>query len=329
MIGMRLRRFLLAALAVHMPVAAAPVANNRPKTSAILVDRGVRLEVRDWGGAGAPLVLLAGFGGTASDFDELAQKFTPKHRVIAITRRGFGNSSSPPPLVSNYTPERLAADTIAVLDKLKIPRAFVAGHSVAGQELSELGNVHPDRIAGLIYLEAANAQAFYGTRANTLYPIAGEVRRDLERLIRSQPSEALALVAKIEGELLRLQRGLEWYKRAVQGVPDRPTDIMNSPMMATQTAVVLGAKIFGPSKLPTLALFASPPQCDPDCGSSASKRRAADVEMQIDDFINANPRATVIRIPFASHFIWQSNELDTVRAMNAFMDARAAAPNGG
>lgn len=312
-----------------MPVFAAADDSKLQNKSVILVEHDVQLEFQDWGGSGSALVLLAGFGGTASDFDGFAQKFTGHHRVIAITRRGFGGSSKPAATVQNFTPERLAADTIAVLDKLNIRSAFVAGHSVAGQELSELGSRYPNRIAGLIYLEAANAQAFYGPHADTLYPIAGEVRRDLERLIKSQPSEAAALIAKIRGELPRLQRGLDWYSRAVQGVPDRSVEMLNSPLMATQNAIVLGAKIYGSLHLPILAIFASPPQCEPECASGANKRRAADTEVQIKDFTTANPDAVVISLPYASHFIWESNEADTVKAMNLFMDTGDKAPSRG
>lgn len=312
---------LLAAMFIHMPLAAARPAMKLPITSAVPVESNVHLEVKDWGGSGSPLILLAGFGQAASDLDSLAKNFTKSHRVVAITRRGFGGSSTPVPIVSNYTPERIAADTIAVLDKMKIKKAFFAGHSVAGQELSEIGTKYPNRVAGLIYMEAANAQAFYGEHADTLYPIAGEVRRDLEKLITSQPSEAAALVAKIKGDLPRLQRGLDWYVRAVQGVPDRPVEMMKSPSTAIQNAIVLGAKVYGPLQVPVLALFASPPQCEPDCGSGASKRRAADTKTQINDFKAANPKATVIGLPYASHFIWETNEADTVKAMNAFMGA--------
>lgn len=321
-------RVLLAALVMLASNVAAGSTGKSSVTVVVPVNDSVRLEVKDWGGIGAPLILLAGFGQTASDFQDFASSFTKDHRVVAITRRGFGGSTAPAPEVANYTPERLAADTIAVLDKLKIRKAFVAGHSVAGQELSELGSRYPDRVAGLIYLDAANAQAFYGTHADTLYPIAGQVRRDLEKLIKSQPSDAPALVAKLKDELPRLERGLDWYGRAVQGVPDRPAEMLNSPVTAVQNAIVLGAKVYGPQLVPVLALFASPPQCEPDCGSGASKRRAADTETQINDFKAANPRATVITLPYASHFIWESNEADTVKAMNAFMKANGGNGSG-
>src|SRR5690242_17473939 len=40
----------------------------------VTVERGVRLEVLDWGGSGKPVVLLAGGGNTAHVFDEFAPK---------------------------------------------------------------------------------------------------------------------------------------------------------------------------------------------------------------------------------------------------------------
>src|SRR5579862_7499012 len=58
----------------------------------VTVEKGVRLEVLDWGGSGRPVVLLAGGGDTAHVFDEFAPKLTADHHVYGITRRGFGTS---------------------------------------------------------------------------------------------------------------------------------------------------------------------------------------------------------------------------------------------
>ena len=62
----------------------------------IKVEGEVRLEVLDWGGAGRPLVLLAGLGNTAHIFDNFAPKLVSAYHVYGITRRGFGTSSGPP-----------------------------------------------------------------------------------------------------------------------------------------------------------------------------------------------------------------------------------------
>jgi pimeloyl-ACP methyl ester carboxylesterase len=122
------------------------------------VDENVKLEVLDWGGSGRPLVLLAGLGDTAHVFDDFAPKLTSENHVYGITRRGFGASSAPD---SGYSADALGDDVISVLDALKLERPVVVGHSIAGEELSSIGTRHPERIAGLIYLDAGYEYAYY------------------------------------------------------------------------------------------------------------------------------------------------------------------------
>lgn len=296
-------------------------AETKPRTSMVEVQSGVRLEVLDWGGEGPPLVFLAGYGQTAHSFEGFAERFTSRHHVYAITRRGFGNSSRPPPSDENFTVERLAADVVAVIDHLGLERPVLAGHSVAGQELSEIGTAKPHRIGGLIYLDAANSQAFYGPRSSVLYPVAGEVRRDLERLISAQPSEARRLIAKLQVELPRLQRGLEWYQAALGDAVDAPQGAGEAARRATQDAVIRGARIHGPLSVPVLSLVAAPPRCAPNCEDAASRLRAQEAIEQAEDFERGMPQAQVVRIPYAGHFIWKTDGETVEREMKAFLAA--------
>ena len=109
------------------------------KRSCIKVEKGVKLQVLDWGGADKPdtMVLLAGYGDTAHVFDEFAYQFTDHFHVIGITRRGFFPSSQPE---SGYDVGTRAHDDIEVLKHLGISKAVFVGHSLAGSELSELGS---------------------------------------------------------------------------------------------------------------------------------------------------------------------------------------------
>ena len=64
-------------------------ADHSPHTvQFVTVEQGVKLEVLDWGGYGAPLIFLAGTGNTAHNFDNFAPQFTSQHHVYGITRRG-------------------------------------------------------------------------------------------------------------------------------------------------------------------------------------------------------------------------------------------------
>src|SRR5580700_312224 len=131
----------------------------------VTVDENVRLEVLDWGGSGRPLVFIPGLGNTAHVFDDFAPKFTDRYHVYGITRRGFGASSAP---ATGYEADRLGDDVLAVLDALKLSKPVLAGHSLGGEELSVIGSRHPDRVAGLIYLDAGYSYAFDNGKGMTV-----------------------------------------------------------------------------------------------------------------------------------------------------------------
>jgi pimeloyl-ACP methyl ester carboxylesterase len=115
------------------------------------VETGVRLEVLEWGGSGRPVVLLAGAGNTARVYDDFAPKLKGCCRVYGITRRGYGASDHP---ASGYDAQRLADDVVQVLSASKLNRPVLVGHSMAGGELTTIGNQHSDLVAGLVYLDA-------------------------------------------------------------------------------------------------------------------------------------------------------------------------------
>jgi non-heme chloroperoxidase len=94
------------------------------KVQFVTVDENVRLEVLDWGGAGRPIVLLAGLGNTAHVFDDFAPKLASGYHVYGTTRRGFGASSVP---AAGYDACRLGDDVIAVLDSLKLSKTLLVG----------------------------------------------------------------------------------------------------------------------------------------------------------------------------------------------------------
>jgi len=116
------------------------------------VSPDIQLEVLDWGGAGTPLVFLAGGGESSHVYDSFAPRFRDRFRVLAITRRGVGTSSHPS---TGYDTTSLVRDIITVLDTLGVPRASFVGHSFAGSELNALAVRYPRRVDRLVYLDSA------------------------------------------------------------------------------------------------------------------------------------------------------------------------------
>jgi pimeloyl-ACP methyl ester carboxylesterase len=145
---------LFIALAACAPPSASPAAeqSGRPSIRQIQIAPDVGLEVVDWGGEGQPLVLLAGLGNTAHVFEDFASHFVDRFHIYGITRRGFGASATAPPPTSIDT---LVADIVAVLDTLNLDSVVLAGHSIAGEELTLFGEKHGDRCAALVYVDAA------------------------------------------------------------------------------------------------------------------------------------------------------------------------------
>jgi pimeloyl-ACP methyl ester carboxylesterase len=112
---------------------------------------GVRIHYLDFGGNGEQLILLTGLGSSAHIFDDLAPRFTDRFRVIALTRRGHAESDHP---TDGFGLDTLVADLKAVLDTLGLRRVNLAGHSIAGGELTRFAILYPDRVASLIYVDA-------------------------------------------------------------------------------------------------------------------------------------------------------------------------------
>lgn len=126
--------------------------DKSPHRSQLIYANGIHLHYLDWGGHGEALVFLAGLGNNAHVFDDIAPRFTSRFHVLAMTRRGFGLSDKPE---SGYDVQSRVADVLALLDALQINRVILAGHSIAGDELTAFAAAHPDRVDKLVYLDAA------------------------------------------------------------------------------------------------------------------------------------------------------------------------------
>jgi pimeloyl-ACP methyl ester carboxylesterase len=290
------------------------------KTLFVPVAKDVTLEVLDWGGSGPALVFLPGLGNTAHVFDEFAPKFVPRYHVYGITRRGIGLSSAPPPTDENYDADRLGDDVVAVIDALKLSRPVLAGHSVAGEELSSVGTRHPDKVRGLIYLDAIGTVAFYNPVGGSLGVDVAVMRRDLAALPKagSSPKASLALMQEMEATIPNLQKDFADYSAILNGLPETPPRRQTRQLLVGD-AILANERKYSGTKLPTLAVVAEPRACAPNCDSSSSKALAASEAAKTDAFEAGNPGATIVRLPHANHYLFRSNEADVLREMGKFL----------
>jgi pimeloyl-ACP methyl ester carboxylesterase len=309
------------------------VIDPSPHTArSVTVDKGVKLEVLDWGGSGPPLIFLAGLGNTAHNFDKFALNFTARHHVYAITRRGWGISSAPPPTIANYDADRLGDDVIAVIDALKLERPVVAGHSIAGGELSSIGSRHPEKISGLVYLDGGYAYAYYTPGGGippgvNAYLDARELKQSLDGLnvpaMRRQ--QVAPLVESLQKSLSQFEKDLAVTQALMKATPPLPP-ARETEAVKVSDAILGGAHKYTAIKAPVLAIFALPhalPQGAPPAAKAALQAMDSLTAVHADAFEAGIPSAHVVRLPNADHYVFRSNETDVMREMNAFMDGLA------
>lgn len=291
---------------------AVPLDSTPHKIQFVTVEPGVKLEVLDWGGSGRPVILLAGSGNDAHVFDRFAPKLAARYHVFGITRRGFGASSAP---ATGYSADRLGEDVVAVMNGLKIDRPVLIGHSLAGEELSYVGSRHPKEIAGLVYLDAGYAYAFYDTTGKELNEASAldvtavdinDLQRKLTQLLQmtftGDQQKANALIDELMAtDLPRVSRDLPTLKRAG----------LSGPFPPIAQAMFSGLVEFTSVRVPILAIFA-------DHADKAFGKKY--VEAQIAAIKRAAPQAQIVRLPHANHYVFRSNEGEVLNATREFIE---------
>jgi len=115
---------------------------------------GTRLRMIDSGSSGGtPVVFIHGIGASMYTW-RYALPFVVKegYRAVAFDNRGFGFSEKPAHGYSNAVYTRLV---VALLDSLGISSAVLVGHSMGGAIAAEVALAHPDRVRGLVLIDAA------------------------------------------------------------------------------------------------------------------------------------------------------------------------------
>jgi non-heme chloroperoxidase len=291
----------------------------------VTVQEDCRLEVLDWGGSGRPVVLLAGGGNTAHVFDEFAPRLTANYRVYGATRRGFGASCVSAP---GSGVDHLRDDVLAVIDALKL-RPVLVGHSIAGAELSSVAASHPDRVAGLVYLEAGYPYAFDNGHGPAMKEFQ-EIRGPKPPTPGDADLASFRALQTWDARVFGFRRPEAELRQTWDSTPDgRPGKARAFPGLSTLMAILTSVKRYADIPVPTLAIFAVPhvqerwidKSTDPaarEAGRAYFTRIDALTEKQAKAFERGVPTARVVRLRGAHH-IFLSNEADVLREMRAFL----------
>ena len=263
--------------------------DKSPHQSAFVTANGIKMNYLDWGGTGDVVILLSGFGNDAHVFDEIAPSFTDRFHVIGLTRRGFGGTDRP---ATGYETATRVEDVRAFMDAMKITRAHLVGHSLAGDEMTLFANLHPRQVHKMVYLDAA-----YDRRKNF-------------SCVNDQPGGGLPpAYMRIIGEAINCPG---WAEIKAQDMP--PADVVN-----VQVSTLRSATKFQPNytkiKAPSLAIYA-----DADLAEAPGKqldeetrkkldawwkeKRAPMLHSSIEQFRKEMKTGQVVELKGATHYVF-------------------------
>ncbi|MGB0220111.1 MAG: alpha/beta fold hydrolase [Sinimarinibacterium flocculans] len=115
---------------------------------------GMRVHLRDEGPrkGTTPIVLLHGTSASLHTWDGWTEGLRDERRVIRFDLPGFGLTGPTPDGV--YRVGRYVETVVALLDRLGVRRAILAGNSFGGQVAWQTALAHPQRVAALVLVDA-------------------------------------------------------------------------------------------------------------------------------------------------------------------------------
>jgi haloacetate dehalogenase len=114
-------------------------------------------------GSGPPVLLLHGFPQSLAEWARVAPLLAQKFTVVCADLRGYGDSSKPPCAAdrSNYSFRAMAADQVALMQKLGFERFHAVGHDRGGRTCHRLALDRPDAVISLAVLDIVPTYAMY------------------------------------------------------------------------------------------------------------------------------------------------------------------------
>jgi len=289
---------------------------------------GIRLHYLDWGGSGPTLLFLTGMGSSAYIFNKFAPRFTDKFHVLALTRRGQGDSDYPE---TGYDADTLTEDIRQFMDALHIEKAILAGHSLAGVELTHFSATYPTRVEKLIYLDALDDR-----RAEAVIMEQNPLRNIEIKREASSPHTVEEYIADVKRDFPTFAEIWSdlWDEEISHGVKVNEAGVIVDRMPASVEKMMVENLINGyapkrvEAKIPILSFYAWKRPRLSSAYTEAQKAAFDQFERDvakpffrslISEFQNRFPHAKIVEIPDGHHYCFIVQEELVYDEMRKFL----------
>ena len=142
-----------------------------PPSRFVELENGLTVHLRDEGPREAlPVVLLHGSNADLHTWQPWADALAGEYRIVRFDQRGHGLTGPAPD--NDYSRAAFGSDIEAIADQLGLTRFVVAGNSMGGGIAMQYALDHPERVVGLVLVDAAGAPVEQEVKGNIAFTIA-------------------------------------------------------------------------------------------------------------------------------------------------------------
>lgn len=253
-----------------------------PHPTTIPIDGG-SLFVDDGGRTGVPIVFIHGNGGSSQQWRAQLAHFRAKgRRAVAIDLPGFGQSTAP--ANGDFSLNAMAAAINRAVDALRLPRFVIVGHSYAGAVVATCAAAHPEKVAGVVYLDAAGGGL----------TLSEEQKAQFNAALRAN----------------KMQVVHAWFAPMLKGSPPQVQEEVFASVEKTPTEVLLAAltSLIGYDAKTLVAAYTGP----------RLAIAAPDIESPLS-FHKQFPEVRTVAIPGAGHWVMLDKPEDVNAALEEFL----------
>lgn len=302
---------LSACVAPDLPYAELEERYASPASRYLETDEGLRIHYRDEGPRDAPttIVLVHGFAASLHAWEPWVARLSPDYRMVSLDLPGHGLTRAPEDY--EITPASQVAVVDAVAGHLELEPFVIAGNSMGGAVAWRYTLAHPDKVRGLVLVNAAGWPQAEGAESGpplVFRLLANPLGRALLRNLDPRPLAKDGLVQAYEDESLVTPELVDRYVALARAPGHRA--LLTGRRGGAGEAVT--PETFAAISAPTLVMVGARDQVIPAARSAG--------------FAEAIPDARKVVYPQGGHVPMEQMPDESARDLRAFLEERIATP---